>query len=66
MRCYFIRDNQIEFVELLKPGSDDDLIQQATELAKQTALAFDRLEVWDGRRFVYRHPDPEKDSRQSN
>jgi|SoiMethySBSTD1v2_1073268.scaffolds.fasta_scaffold3095679_1 hypothetical protein len=25
MQCYFIRDNQIEFVEVLKAGPDDDL-----------------------------------------
>jgi len=63
MRCYFIRDNRIEFVELLKAGSDDDLIQQATQLFRdRNGVTYDRLEVWDGRRFVFRYPDPPKTS----
>jgi hypothetical protein len=54
MRCYFIRNNKIEFVEPLMAGSDEDLIRQATELSQQNAITFDRLEIWDGQRFVYR------------
>jgi hypothetical protein len=61
MRCYFLRDNQIEFVELLKAGSDDDLTEQAKELLRQrNGVHFDRLEVWEGRRLVNRHPSPTK------
>jgi hypothetical protein len=53
MRCYFLRDNRIEGVELLQDGSDEDLIRQATELyARQSNMH--HFEVWDGRRLVYR------------
>jgi hypothetical protein len=58
MRCFFIRQNKIEFVELLKPGSDDDLLRQAIELTQKNAIRFDRLEVWDGQRLVYRSGAP--------
>jgi hypothetical protein len=56
LRCYFIRDNQIEFVELLTGRSDDDAIQQASALATGKTVQWDRYEVWDGRRLVYRYP----------
>jgi hypothetical protein len=53
MRCYFLRANRIEAVELLQPGTDADLIQQAKELFSKRS-GMDHFEVWDGRRFVYR------------
>jgi hypothetical protein len=56
MRCYFIRDNQIEAVELLEAGSDDALVRQATALATIKTVRWDRCEVWEGRRLVYRYP----------
>lgn len=60
MRCYFLRDNRIEGVEILKAGSDDELIQQAGELFRQQRN-MDHFEVWDGRRFVYRSEPPKRD-----
>ncbi len=53
MRCYFLRDNRIEAVELLQPGPDTDLIRQATELL-QRHPDMHHFEIWEGRRFVYR------------
>jgi len=53
IRCYFLRANRIEAVELLQPAPDADLIQQAKEFfSKQSGM--DHFEVWEGRRFVYR------------
>ena len=55
MRCYFLRDNKIEFVELLKPGPDAELIKQASDLySKRNGTKYDRVEVWNGKRLVYR------------
>jgi hypothetical protein len=56
MRCYFMRADRIEGVELLKPASDDDLIRQARALFEARAgQKFDGFEVWDLNRFVYRY-----------
>jgi hypothetical protein len=64
MRCYFLRDNRIEGVEILRNGPDDDLIRQATELyARQSNMH--HFEVWDGRRLVYRS-EPHTPTSQSN
>ena len=60
MRCYFLRDNRIEGVELLQPGPDADLIRQATELFSQQR-DMHHFEVWDGRRLVYRSDPPKRD-----
>ena len=63
MRCYFLRNNRIEGVELLKPGPDEELIEQAQALFQASATqAYDCFEVWTGRRFVYRSSDNPADS----
>lgn len=61
MRCYFFKEGRIEGVELLKQGSDDDLIRQAKLLYQErtTIQAFDGFEIWSGRRFIYRSPAPD-------
>ena len=64
MRCYFLRDNRIEAVELLQRGPDPELIRQATELLARHPDAH-HFEVWDGRRLVYRS-EPQKPDRPSN
>jgi hypothetical protein len=57
MRCYFIRDNQIEAVELLKAAPDDQVIREAAFLAyRLKSLRWQRYEIWEGRRLVYRYP----------
>ena len=35
MRCYFMRDGKIDNMELLRDGSDEDLILQAKRLFKE-------------------------------
>ena len=58
MRCYFLRNARIEAVELLKPGSDENLIEQGKALLRErTSQGYDCFEVWTGRRFVYRSSD---------
>lgn len=58
MRCYFLRNARIEAVELLKPGPDENLIEQAEALFRERASqGYDCFEVWTGRRFVYRSSD---------
>jgi hypothetical protein len=61
MRCYFIRDNKIEFAQRMTGASDADLIRQAHELfLHRNGVKYDRLEVWEGRRLVHRFPEPAK------
>ena len=58
MRCYFLRNARIEAVELLKPGPDENLIEQGKALFRERASqGYDGFEVWTGRRFVYRSSD---------
>ena len=60
MRCYFFRNNRIESVEILKPGSDDEPINQDTDLwSRRNGDHFDGIEMWAGRRLIYRN-DPGK------
>jgi len=56
MRCYFLRAGQIEAVELLEYGSDEQLIAQAHALheVRVKTHSVDRFEIWSGRRLVYR------------
>jgi hypothetical protein len=56
VRCYFIKANKIEGVELLQPGADKELIAQAERLLQERAghQYDDGVEIWAGRRFVYR------------
>ena len=61
MRCYFLRNNKIEGVELLTPGPDEALIQQAKALFQANASQnYDSFEVWEARRLVYRSLDAAK------
>jgi hypothetical protein len=61
MRCYFFRDNKIEFVETMTGTSDSDVIRQAHELfLHRSGVKYDRLEIWDGQRLVHRFPEPAK------
>lgn len=58
MRCYFLRNNRIEGVELLTPAPDEALIQQAKELFQASVgQKYDSFEVWEARRLVYRSSD---------
>lgn len=57
MRCYFLRDNRIEGVEILPAGlSDEDAIARAHTLSAKRRGTFDSLEVWEGGRPVFRGP----------
>ena len=56
MRCYFMRGSSIANVEFLHGASDDELIREAlAAFEKHAQQGYDGLEVWDGKRFVYRY-----------
>jgi len=63
MRCYFMRAGHIAAVEFLESTTDKELVAEAEELfnAKGKTGRYNGFEVWDGPRFVYRHPpgDPQ-------
>jgi hypothetical protein len=55
MRCYFLRDNRIEGVEILPAGlSDEEAIARAQAASAKRHGTFDSLEVWEGRRSIFR------------
>jgi hypothetical protein len=55
MRCYLMKDGHIHGVEYLTEGSDEALIEQANSLLETyAAQGIEGVEVWSGRRFVYR------------
>ena len=57
MRCYFLKGNRIESVELLKATTDAEMIKEAEALFyARSSARFDGFEVWDMKRFVYRFP----------
>lgn len=63
MRCYFMRADRIEAVELLKASPDAQLIEQAKVLfLDRVSQGYDSFEVWDLNRFVYRERRPDHPS----
>jgi len=66
MRCYMMRRGRIFSVEMLTPGTDDSLIEQArAHFDSRSRERFDGFEVWDGSRKVFRHP-PENEAPNSS
>jgi hypothetical protein len=52
-----MREGHIHGVEFLVDGPDEELIKQANMVLKDHASqGVDGVEVWSGRRFVYRYP----------
>ena len=60
MRCYFIRQGHIVSVALLDDKDDSGRIAQSRKLFERLGggMDADGFEVWDGKRFVYRYPQP--------
>ncbi len=58
MRCYFMRDGQIEAIEELPGLADDEAIAKAHALFSERKLSFDGFELWDRSRVLIRHPKP--------
>ena len=59
MRCYLLRKGHIASVQVLDPGSDEDLIKQGKAIfaAAPADSSFDGFEIWNVGRMVYVHPD---------
>jgi hypothetical protein len=58
MRCYFIRDGQIDAVKELPGLSDQEAIGAARTIFEEIGESCDSVEVWDCTRKVYRHGRP--------
>ena len=56
-RCYFVRAGRIAGVEMLTGLSDKDAVAKAQLLFSERKTHFDGFEVWEGARFVMRHPE---------
>ncbi len=62
MRCYFMRSGRIVAADYLKPGSDENLIEQGKTLfVKRSNELYDGFEVWDGTRRLYVHANAPAD-----
>lgn len=59
MRCYLMKDGHIAAVEMLRPGSDADLITQCATIWNERKDKYDGFEVWDQARFIHaaEHPN---------
>jgi hypothetical protein len=68
MRCYFLKNGHIGAVEVLEPGlSDTDAIKKGSTLfLKRLRDGYDGFEVWDRERVVFRYPEDEGSSPDSN
>jgi hypothetical protein len=55
MLCFFLRDDRLADVEILPPGlSDEDAIARALTRSSNREGPFNAVEIWDGRRIVFR------------
>lgn len=59
MRCYFLKEGRIAFVEPLERGPDETCICQCRELFEEKGKprGADGFELWDEARLVYRRPE---------
>jgi hypothetical protein len=57
MRCYFLKNGVIRAVEVVRSSSDEAAIEQAIQLYDKRKDEFAGIELWDGRRLVYQHPE---------
>jgi len=58
MRCYFLRGGQIAAVELLDRAlGDDAAVRQGASMFIAQMGKFERYEIWDQNRMVFRFPD---------
>ena len=61
MRCYFMQGGHIRSVEVLETDSDEDAIEQSYALFRKVADKYEGFELWEGARFICRHPPLETD-----
>ena len=62
-----MRKGHIAAVEFLTAGTDEDLIEQGSEIFRELSdrNRFDGFEIWDGARRVHVHPVEVEDQNQS-
>ncbi|MBV9548120.1 MAG: hypothetical protein JO256_00425 [Alphaproteobacteria bacterium] len=59
MRCYFLRQGRIAFVEPLENVAEDNCVQACRDLfeSKGKPRGAEGFEVWNRDRFIYRYPE---------
>jgi hypothetical protein len=58
MRCYFLRGGQFAAIELLDRAlGDDAAVRQAASMFIAQMGKFERYEIWDQNRMIFRFPD---------
>ena len=57
MRCYFMRDGNIESVKELPGLADHEVIAKAHALFSERRRSFEGFELWDRSRVLIRHPE---------
>jgi len=56
MGCYFLKNEVIRAVEVVRCASDDAAIEHALKLFEKRKNEFGGFELWDGNRLVHQHP----------
>ena len=56
MRCYFLKNEVIRAVEVVRCTSDDAAIETALQMFERRKDEFAGIELWDGNRLVHQHP----------
>jgi len=56
MRCYFLKNEVIRAVEVVRCASDDAAIEHALQLYERRKAEFGGFELWDGNRLVHQRP----------
>ena len=56
MRCYFLKNEVIRAVEVVRCTSDEAAIEYALQLFERRKDEFAGFELWDGNRLVHQHP----------
>jgi len=56
MRCYFLKNEVIRAVEVVRCTSDEAAIECALQLFERRKNEFAGFELWDGNRLVQQHP----------
>jgi hypothetical protein len=59
VRCYFVMNGRIAAGEMLPGVTDQEAIEKSHELFAARKYRFDRFEIWDTTRVVFRWAKPE-------
>jgi hypothetical protein len=57
MRCYFLKNDVIRAIEVVRCASDESAIEHALLRFDMRKEEFTGFELWEGNRLVHQHPE---------